>query len=143
MENETATSSGSPSFSVFPPNRRKWTSVERFVHCINHTRMKHKSKSAPLWPHLWHNKLQYVEIEVLQDNMRFMKTKRGHLGWAADNAKQGDKIFVLKGCSVPVLLRARPEGGYTVVGDAYVHWIMKGEAVRDGQDVTWAMIEIH
>jgi hypothetical protein len=75
--------------------------------------------------------------------MRFMTTKKGFFGWAHARAEQGDHLFLLRGCSVPVILRAREEGGYTVVGDAYVEGIMDGELVPDGQDVPWTLIEIH
>jgi hypothetical protein len=65
---------------------------------------------------------------VLDDNMRFMTTKKGYVGWSHIRGKRRDKICILEGCSVPVILRARENGGYTLVGDAYVSGIMDGEA---------------
>ncbi|KAN0117324.1 hypothetical protein V8E51_003301 [Hyaloscypha variabilis] len=80
--------------------------------------------------------------EILKDDMRFMTTKKGYFGWAHPRAEQGDQIFLLPGCSVPVVLRTKVEGGYTMVGDAYVQGIMFGELMGDDQDVPWTHIEI-
>lgn len=54
---------------------------------------------------------------------------RGRLGLAPKTAMPGDIICILFGCSVPVLLRSRKEGGYTLVGECYLHGVMDGEAV--------------
>ena len=66
--------------------------------------------------------------KVLDLNMRLSTTEKGHLGWVVDKAKAGDKIALLLGCSVPVILRARPEGGWYLIGDAIIHGIMNFEA---------------
>ncbi|KAK4949812.1 hypothetical protein LTR10_011654 [Elasticomyces elasticus] len=57
------------------------------------------------------------------------------VGLAPPDAKVGDQVCVLYGCSVPVILRrlAVSEGKlcWKLVGDAYVHGVMDGEAIRD------------
>lgn len=41
---------------------------------------------------------------------------------------KGDEIFVLSGARVPFVFRARADGTYRLVGEIYVHGIMRGEA---------------
>ena len=42
-------------------------------------------------------------------------------------ARLGDKIVVIKGGQVPLLLRPQ-QGSFRLVGECYVHGIMDGEA---------------
>lgn len=57
------------------------------------------------------------------------------LGLAANEAKVGDIVCILLGCTVPVVLTKVETGRvsdlYQLVGEAYVHGIMDGEAVED------------
>ena len=59
---------------------------------------------------------------------QFFRTVKGYMG--VGNPKPGDEVFLLKGSSVPFVLRPRGPGreGFFVVGDCYVHGIMDGEA---------------
>lgn len=60
---------------------------------------------------------------ALQDIMlsrRLLMTEQGYIGMAPAEARKGDKICLLLGRRVPVLLRKREEGGYELVGDVYV-----------------------
>jgi hypothetical protein len=50
------------------------------------------------------------------------------LGFAPQDAKLGDKIVVLLGCSFPVVLR-EVDGYWELVGEIYVDGIMNGEAM--------------
>lgn len=43
------------------------------------------------------------------------------------DSQPGDIICVLLGCSFPVVVRRLPSGKYWLVGEAYIHGIMKGE----------------
>jgi hypothetical protein len=63
--------------------------------------------------------------------MRLSVTQKGYLGWTVERASAGDSIAILLGCSVPVVLRPGPEGGWYVVGDAIIYGIMDGEAFAD------------
>ena len=72
-------------------------------------------------------------VRALKDGLRLMEISNGMSGWAHPAAQQADEIYLLQGCSMPVILRPiksetaqRP--AYTVVGDAYVQGIMYGEA---------------
>lgn len=56
------------------------------------------------------------------------------VGWVHARARPGDSIVILMGCSVPLVLRPRPEGeGWTFVGDAVVAGAMKGEMMDEAK----------
>lgn len=60
----------------------------------------------------------------------FIATRDGRISFVPKNSREGDVIAVLAGGRVPIVLR--PENDhYTVIGDAYIHGIMDGEAVED------------
>ncbi|KAH7410471.1 heterokaryon incompatibility protein-domain-containing protein [Phaeosphaeria sp. MPI-PUGE-AT-0046c] len=81
-----------------------------------------------------------VAITCAHSGRRGMASERGSIGLVPMNARAGDVVAVLTGGRVPIILR--PEAGYyTVVGDAYVHGIMDGEAMRDTNELDW--IEMH
>lgn len=61
-------------------------------------------------------------------------TANGHLGLGLISTREGDEVWILEGCQVPCLLRPMGEGRYKLVGEAYVHGIMHGEAL-EGLDV--------
>ncbi len=68
---------------------------------------------------------------------RFMPTTNGCIGWAPDNivgalsaqARKGDLICIIFGCSTPLVVRHSARGQYQVVGEAYVEGIMDGQAL--------------
>ncbi|KAF5693038.1 heterokaryon incompatibility protein (het-6OR allele) [Fusarium denticulatum] len=62
---------------------------------------------------------------------RVFLTDEGHLGLAFSSALEGDSVWVVSACPVPLVLRPRADGTYQLVGDCYVHGIMEGEAVKD------------
>ena len=53
------------------------------------------------------------------------------------SCEQGDVVYILYGCSVPVILRPIGPEYYNFVGECYVHGMMDGEAImlRDEQDM--------
>ncbi|KAG8530794.1 uncharacterized protein KY384_004151 [Bacidia gigantensis] len=106
------------------------------------------------------DKLADAVSRVLKDGLRLMGGKldlskpkvepeskiakrfyeNGFTGWAHPLAKPDDQIYLLKGCSMPVILRPdverHEEFGLTfrVVGDAYVVNAMHGEAWTDREE---------
>jgi hypothetical protein len=66
-------------------------------------------------------------------NRRFITKDTKKLGLAPAEAKVGDWICMLWGCSVPVVLRqlttrnGKESGYFKLIGDCYVHGIMNGE----------------
>ncbi|KAH6684749.1 heterokaryon incompatibility protein-domain-containing protein [Halenospora varia] len=61
---------------------------------------------------------------------RMVRTKGGYLGLGSRASEVGDSIVLCKGSSVPLILRRQEDGTFSLVGDAYVHGIMKGEAFQ-------------
>ncbi|KAI0098526.1 heterokaryon incompatibility protein-domain-containing protein [Nemania sp. FL0031] len=62
-------------------------------------------------------------------------TRRGYVGRAPMPIKVGDKICIFWGAKVPFLLRQQPfSESFTVVGEAYIHGIMKGAAMASMKD---------
>jgi len=79
---------------------------------------------------------------MIESGMKLMLTDKGHIGWVHPRWRSGDVLYLLKGCSVPVVLRPRAEGGFLVVGDAYIQGLMKGEGMQDIGD-SWVDIDLH
>lgn len=85
---------------------------------------------------VWNRRL----IEVgLEEDLLGVKSEDENpkplLGLAPKETEIGDWVCILHGCSVPVVLRAaeepRVQGLFTLIGEAYVHEVMDGEAAQD------------
>jgi hypothetical protein len=59
----------------------------------------------------------------------FITTEKGYLGTTTVAAKGGDRIYVVLGCSYPVLVREDGEV-FKVVGECYLDGAMGGEALQ-------------
>lgn len=58
------------------------------------------------------------------------------VGWIPEVAKVGDIVCLLQGAPFPFVLRPDNDGYYEIIGDAYVHGVMHGEAwPEDDEDV--------
>lgn len=68
-------------------------------------------------------------------NRRLGGTASGYIGLFPEVSKAGDRVFVLNGCHVPVVLRPRGDNKFKFVGECYVHGIMGGVAVGPNPDV--------
>ena len=75
----------------------------------------------------------YLAMQYLYDSRPFL-SKKGYIGMAPEFAAPGDMICVIFGAIVPYVLRRVPENGFELVGEAYVHGIMDGEAMDMGLD---------
>ena len=84
-----------------------------------------------------------ISVEKLRDALiardrinvrrRMVTTKKGYIGMALQECQVTDVIFVLFGCSMPMVLRPAGEHGkttYKIVGECYVHGLMEGEAMQ-------------
>jgi hypothetical protein len=82
---------------------------------------------------LWGNEARWVWERMDRTarlDMRLMCLDDGpkyKIGWAAKGARLHDEVFLIPGCSSPVILRKRPDAKYEVVGDAIVTGAMQGE----------------
>jgi len=73
-------------------------------------------------------------LESSMRRKRFFVTENGNLGSAGESVQEGDQVFVLYGCSVPVVLRNCPvtgseNGKWNFVSEAFVDGFMDGEAI--------------
>jgi hypothetical protein len=65
---------------------------------------------------------------ILADRRSFFQTTQGYLGLGPDTLQTGDVVCILFGGRCPFVLRPK-EGFYQLIGEAYVHGIMYGEAL--------------
>ena len=63
-------------------------------------------------------------------NRRLFASKRGYLGLGPAVILVGDIIAVILGLDTSLVLRRAGSDSYRIVGEAYVHGIMDGEALR-------------
>jgi hypothetical protein len=81
--------------------------------------------------------------ESVGGNWNFFISPEGYVGLAHCRAQHSDQICILPGASVPFILRREGEH-YLLVGEAYVHGLMKGEAIEllKNEKVEFRYIEI-
>ena len=60
-------------------------------------------------------------------NRRLVRTKKGHLALVTSRAVKGDSIGIFQGGKTPLVMRPTSTGNWCMLGDGYVHGIMKGE----------------
>ncbi|KAF2685248.1 hypothetical protein K458DRAFT_450180 [Lentithecium fluviatile CBS 122367] len=77
-----------------------------------------------------------VAFHTMQFRRPFV-TERGHVGCGPQDIREGDGVWIVAGCPSPLVLRRDGEA-WRVVGEAYVHGVMDGEAVSG--DVEWGNI---
>ena len=65
---------------------------------------------------------------------RFFVTKKGYFGLGPQGLRPGDRVAIMFGLAVPLILRkyTYESGlpGYEILGESYVHGIMEGEVLR-------------
>lgn len=73
----------------------------------------------------------YDDCGFFCDNRIFICTKAGRFGLAPWLAQPGYLCCVFPGAKVPFILRAMEEtSGYKLIGESYIHGIMRGEAIE-------------
>jgi hypothetical protein len=60
---------------------------------------------------------------------RVIRTHKAYFGITAETVEKGDRVWILTGAKAPFVLRTGDNGSWRLVGEAYVHGIMNGEAV--------------
>lgn len=76
----------------------------------------------------WKTLLFHASNQTLGRTLILSKTR--YLALASKATQPGDQIFVLFGLHEPTILRPQDDGTFKFVGTAYVHGIMKGEALK-------------
>lgn len=79
---------------------------------------------------------RYADLREINDTVqrvcsgrRFASTTTGYMGLVPAESECGDIVSVLLGGQVPFILRKR-DNEYVLVGEAYVHGLMKGESMK-------------
>ena len=62
---------------------------------------------------------------------RMVRTSKGYIGLVPSTTQPGDCVWLLEGGNVPFILREEGRD-MRLVGEAYVHGIMTGEAFSKG-----------
>lgn len=72
-------------------------------------------------------------IEAVKNSSCFV-TEKWYIGLGPrDGMRSGDRICIVPGCTVPLVVR-RLGSTYELVGDCYVYGIMEGEVMREVTD---------
>lgn len=74
---------------------------------------------------------------VSSNGRRIIRTRNGYIGLAPSYTRPGDWIGVFKGGKVPLVIR--PDGPHwLLIGECYIHGIMKGEVWNEGKcETVW------
>ena len=98
--------------------------------------------------------LRHLHTKIIRQARRstFYMTSQGHTGMGPRTLQQGDRIFVVKGSDMPLILRphdktatngsnSEQQRGYQFVGVCYLYGIMHGEAVNP--DTEWQQLQLY
>jgi hypothetical protein len=74
-----------------------------------------------------------LATEKAVTHRRLFLTTTGCIGLAGQSVAVDDEVWIVAGLTTPVVLRRSQDGRFKWMGEAYVHGIMQGEAVRSGR----------
>lgn len=71
------------------------------------------------------------------------RTKQGYFGIGTQCLREGDSVWLVSGCRVPLILRrVQDSDRYRLVGGSYLHGFMDGEALdREGEEFEMVSLE--
>uniref|UniRef100_A0A8H7NQW4 Heterokaryon incompatibility domain-containing protein n=1 Tax=Bionectria ochroleuca TaxID=29856 RepID=A0A8H7NQW4_BIOOC len=78
---------------------------------------------------------EYRDLVLKAQNLyrEFFMTEKGYIGMSAQGVGVGDLVTFLPSARVPFLLRrTTSRSTYSLVGDCYIHRMMNGEVLKDG-----------
>jgi len=70
-----------------------------------------------------------MRMSICAPQQRFCRKLNGHLGWVPLGTEVGDQICVLYGGEVLYVLRPEANEQYRLIGEAFIHGLMSGEAI--------------
>jgi hypothetical protein len=86
------------------------------------------------------NDLFHFRLPSHWRSRRFITTTKGFAGLAPVSCRSGDVICVILGCRTPIILRPVDEH-FEIVGEAYVHGVMKGESMVDLEEGKYVLTD--
>lgn len=96
--------------------------------------MRQLYDSATMYFHLMSSAIMTRRGKV-SGQRRVYTTRDGYIGLGPHLTQEDDLIYLIYGTVVPFIIRRRSDGGYSLVGESYVHGMMFGEAVGKGEKV--------
>lgn len=99
---------------------------------INNMLMDPSSRERCFTYKSWHEeKMLFKEahVRVMFGRLLFLSGSQRY-GMAPKSAKQGDRVVLLQGASIPYVVREEDGRAYSLVGECYIHGVMD----RDGKD---------
>jgi Heterokaryon incompatibility protein (HET) len=79
----------------------------------------------------WQHYSEFEDLMAHARSRRLARTENGYLCLAPPRAEKGDAIALCKGGKTPLVVRLE-DGYWTLLGESYVHGIMKGEKFDEG-----------
>ncbi|OAL43472.1 hypothetical protein IQ07DRAFT_605791 [Pyrenochaeta sp. DS3sAY3a] len=129
----------------------RWVSANRKFVFGERALQEHAENLWPIFFHcgigIWFCRAHMFSplLRMAKQDMRLMclHDHKFGIGWAAKGARLHDEVFLIPGCSFPVILRrAETDGQYLMVGDAIVIGAMKGEVWENVKSEDLCQIEI-
>lgn len=118
-------------FGVSSTQRATVESAKRYAHLEEHMRQHPNPVSPEAGTAHGIQAMTYITDMKNQVFRRPFITSKGYVGLVPDHAEAWDLLVVLRGGKFPYVLKAREDGTYGLIGDAYVHGIMYGEFVEE------------
>ncbi|KAK4446257.1 heterokaryon incompatibility protein-domain-containing protein [Podospora aff. communis PSN243] len=114
---------------VTPETRLRFIPDEAAIQkCISPTKIECPNSSCQI--------MFMSRMLELKRGHRMFRTPNNYLGMGPTSSQIGDEVWVLKGARTPFILRRKEPGRYQVIGEAYVHGIMHGEALQGSFEPT-------
>jgi len=79
-------------------------------------------ESDSIWPR--NRKTYFRDVRDRTWGRTILRSAKGLLGLCPREIRQGDCIYIIEGCSVPIILRKNQDSSYAWTGDAYIHNMM-------------------
>jgi hypothetical protein len=79
----------------------------------------------------WDDYVYPITSNLRINKSRFFITREGRMGLGPPTLNEGDAVVILEGGGMPFILRKKGNR-YQLIGCAYVHGVMKGEAFTAG-----------
>ena len=76
-------------------------------------------------------------VTAIESSLQFRTlfvTHTGYIGLGPLTMQPNDKVCVLLGCSVPVVIRTQAPNRHILIGECYMHGIMDGESLEPGSE---------
>lgn len=126
----------SENIQVLTTENRVWSTAERSL--IDQQRTIHIHHRSALGRSIYsgylHKGIPPTFIQRIKASVArtFVPTEKRYMGLVSGQVKVGDQIWLLKGSKVPIVLRkCENNETWIVIGDAYIHGIMYGEAFEE------------